>query len=257
MLADYSSQKLDFNSIRTFRDLTKPVGALEPTRLENFRERRKMFEDPGGEVPPFLYGSHYSNVGTVLYYLVRVEPFTSHAMALQSGHFDHADRMFHSVEETWSNCLLNQSDLKELTPEWFYLPEFLENARRLRLGVRQNGVGLDHVALPPWAKGSAAEFVRLHREALECEFVSTNLHSWIDLIFGFKQRGADAIDADNVFFHLTYEGAVDLAAITDPVQRRAVEVQIANFGQVPSQLFTSPHPRRLTRDEAAQARWST
>lgn len=43
--------------------------------------------------------------------------------------------------------------------------------------------------LPPWAKGSAREFIKKHREALECEYVSENLHNWIDLIFGFKQRG--------------------------------------------------------------------
>ena len=29
------------------------------------------------------YGSHYSNVGTVAFYLVRLEPFTTVALALQ------------------------------------------------------------------------------------------------------------------------------------------------------------------------------
>lgn len=31
------------------------VGALEPTRLARFRARRDTFEDPTGEIPPFLY----------------------------------------------------------------------------------------------------------------------------------------------------------------------------------------------------------
>jgi hypothetical protein len=43
--------------------------------------------------------------------------------------------------------------------------------------------------------------------------VSANLHHWIDLIFGHKQRGPAAVDADNVFYHLTYEGAVDIAKV--------------------------------------------
>ena len=40
--------------------------------------------------------------------------------------------------------------------------------------------------LPPWAK-DACDFVRQHRLALESEFVSANLHHWIDLVFGYKQ----------------------------------------------------------------------
>ena len=57
---------------------------------------------------------------------------------------------------------------------------------------------------------SAEHFVRTQREALESEHVSRNLHKWIDLIFGFKQRGEEAIKADNVFYYLTYEDEVRL-----------------------------------------------
>ena len=46
----------------------------------------------------------------------------------QGGKLDHADRLFHSMPETWNNCLTNPSDLKELTPEFFYLPDFLRCA---------------------------------------------------------------------------------------------------------------------------------
>jgi factor associated with neutral sphingomyelinase activation len=35
------------------------------------------------------------------------------------------------------------------------------------------------------------------REALECDYVSRHLHEWIDLIFGYKQRGEEAEKADN------------------------------------------------------------
>lgn len=38
--------------------------------------------------------------------------------------------------------------------------------------------------------------------------------------------------ADNVFRHTAYEGAVDLGAVADPTERRALETQIAEFGQV-------------------------
>ena len=178
-----------------------------------------------------------------MYYLVRLEPFTKHSRDLQGGNLDHAERLFHSIPEAWKNVLHNPSDVKELIPELFYLPEIFENINKIDLGVRQDGTKLDDVKLPPWAK-SAEEFVRIQREALESEYVSLNLNHWIDLIFGYKQTGEEAFEANNVFHHLTYEGAVDVDAIQDPIQRKAVEAQIANFGQMPSQIFTRPHPSR-------------
>ena len=39
VLADYASESLDLNSPATFRDLSKPVGALNPKRLEFFLVR--------------------------------------------------------------------------------------------------------------------------------------------------------------------------------------------------------------------------
>jgi factor associated with neutral sphingomyelinase activation len=70
------------------------------------------------------------------------------------------------------------------------------------------------------------------------------LHEWIDLIFGFKQQGEEAVNADNLFYYLTYENSVDLDTIKDPRERAAIENQIQEFGQTPSQLFAAPHPRR-------------
>jgi WD40 repeat protein len=80
--------------------------------------------------------------------------------------------------------------------------------------------------------------------ALESEYVSMHLHDWIDLIFGYKQRGENAKEAHNLFYYLTYEDAVNIDSIKDPVQKDAVLQQIAQFGQTPIQLFTAKHPRR-------------
>ena len=114
--------------------------------------------------------------------------------------------------------------------------------------MKQSGVALDDVLLPPWAKGDPREFIRAHREALECDFVSAHLHEWIDLIFGFKQQGQPAFEAVNVFHHLFYEGNVDIDSITDPLKKNATIGFINNFGQIPKQLFKKPHPsKKLSR----------
>lgn len=242
VLADYSSETLDFNKSSTFRDFTKPVGALDPKRFEVFEDRYRNFCDP--DIPSFYYGSHYSSMGIVLFYLLRLEPFTALHRNLQGGKFDHADRLFQSIEGTYKNCLSNTSDVKELIPEFFYMPEFLLNSNSYHLGVKQDGEPIGDVCLPAWAKGSPEEFISRNREALESEYVSSNLHHWIDLVFGYKQRGKPAVESANVFYYLTYEGAVDLDTIEDELQRLAIEDQIANFGQTPIQIFRKKHPRR-------------
>lgn len=100
--------------------------------------------------------------------------------------------------------------------------------------------------------------------------MSTHLHEWIDLIFGYKQRGPAAEEALNIFYYCTYEGgqalgshggwarrrkgggrghrgvltawsarpgAVDLDQVTDERERKALEGIISNFGQTPCQLL--------------------
>ncbi|OQR90799.1 BEACH domain-containing protein [Achlya hypogyna] len=243
VLADYTSETLDLGNPAVFRDLTKPMGALNPERLEEYWERYHSFDDP--VIPKFLYGSHYSTAaGVVLYYLVRLEPFASLHQTMQGGDFDLPDRLFNSVADVWSMCNSSMSEVKELTPEWFSTPAFLTNRNGFALGARQDGKAIGDVELPPWAHGDADRFVRLHRAALESDAVSAHLHEWIDLIFGCKQRGDEALAANNVFYYLTYYGLVDLDAIEDPLLRTAMEQQIAHFGQCPRQLFTKGHPPR-------------
>jgi WD40 repeat protein len=165
-------------------------------------------------------------------------------LCLQNGRFDAPDRMFHSVADMWESCLNNPTDLKELIPEFFTgTGDFLSNADDLDLGHRSSGERLHDVVLPPWAD-STRDFIRKHVKALESEYVSDHLHEWIDLIFGFKQQGEEAVNADNLFYYLTYENSVDLDTIKDPRERAAIENQIQEFGQTPSQLFAAPHPRR-------------
>ncbi|CAM4532733.1 unnamed protein product [Leuciscus chuanchicus] len=238
-ISDYSSSQLDLLNPASFRDLSKPIGALNTERLERLLVRYRDMPDPR-----FMYGSHYSSPGYVLFYLVRVAP--EHMLCLQNGRFDHADRMFNSVAETWKNCLEGGTDFKELIPEFYGSDSsFLKNLLGLDLGRRQGGGRVEGVDLPPWAS-DPDDFLQKQRLALESQCVSEHLHEWIDLIFGYKQKGSEAVASHNVFHPLTYEGGVDCDSIEDTDQKIAMLTQILEFGQTPRQLFTTPHPQRIT-----------
>eukprot|EP00949_MAST-11_sp_MAST-11-sp1_P002446 g2446.t1 len=256
VLTNYTSAELDLSDENVYRDLSKPIGALNQSRLEMFLERyRDMptgMEDQGIP-PPFMYGTHYSTPGYVLFYMTRVAP--AYMLKLQNGRFDAPDRAFFGIQDTWNGVMNGTGDLKELTPEFFdkdgeiaggkdRCGDFLKNSSELNLGVRQTGQRVDDVILPPWAHGNANTFVEKMRAALESDYVSNNLHKWIDLIFGYKQSGQEAVKANNLFYWLTYEGAVDLDAVTDPVEKASLEAQISEFGQCPKQLFRAPHACR-------------
>jgi len=245
VIADYKSAVLELGGKGVLRDLSRPVGALNPSLRPALVERYAALA--GGEggagcsaLPPFHHGTHYSTPGGVLHWLLRLQPFTALHRQLQGGRFDHADRLFHSVPAAWAGAWGNAADCRELTPEWFCAPEFLLNGECHSLGTRQDGQRVGCVALPPWARGDAASLVRAHAAALECDAVSAQLHGWVDLVFGCAQRGAGAVGALNVFYHLTYEGAVDLERVQDAHTRAALADQIALFGQTPQQLFTRP-----------------
>ncbi|PNF22132.1 hypothetical protein B7P43_G06803 [Cryptotermes secundus] len=241
VIQDYSSLKLNLDDSKSYRDLSKPIGALNEVRLARLKERCEEMSPP-----KFLYGSHYSAPGFVLFYLVRKYPH--YMLCLQNGRFDHPDRMFNSVPDVWKNVMTNMSDFKEVIPAFYDtegVGDFLVNTYGINFGYRHDGTKNGDVQLPPWATGPQ-DFVKKLRDALESDHVSNMLHHWIDLIFGYKQTGSEAKKADNLFYYLCYEGAVDLDSIHDLNQRHALEVQIMEFGQIPKQIFTLPHPQRRT-----------
>lgn len=93
----------------------------------------------------------------------------------------------------------------------------MKNYQNLDLGITQSKKRVGDVKLPPWAGGSPRKFLEIMKKGLESDYVSNNLHKWIDLIFGYKQRGQEAIKANNLFYHLTYEGMIDIEVIKDPI----------------------------------------
>uniref|UniRef100_A0A2K6LW53 Neurobeachin like 1 n=1 Tax=Rhinopithecus bieti TaxID=61621 RepID=A0A2K6LW53_RHIBE len=218
ILQDYTSEELDLNNPAVFRDLSKPIGVVNEKNAKAMREKYENFEDPMGTIDKFHYGTHYSNSAGVMHYLIRVEPFTTLHIQLQSGRFDCADRQFHSIPATWQALMDNPYDVKELIPEFFYFPEFLENQNQFNLGRLQVSRELvNDVILPKWAK-SAEDFIYKHRKALV---------RLLHLVIRQNNKIKDK-------------------------ERKALEGMINNFGQTPCQLLKEPHPPRLSAEEAVQ-----
>uniref|UniRef100_A0A665VYN9 Neurobeachin n=1 Tax=Echeneis naucrates TaxID=173247 RepID=A0A665VYN9_ECHNA len=240
VLTNYDSEELDLTLPGNFRDLSKPIGALNPKRAAFYAERYETWDDES--TPPHHYTTLYSTAHSTLMWMLRIEPFTTFFLNANDSKFDHPERAFSGIGRSWRNCQRDTADVKELIPEFYYLPEMFVNSNEYELGVRDDGVPVCDIELPAWAK-KPEDFVRINRMALESEFVSCQLHQWIDLIFGYKQRGPEAVRALNVFNFLSYEGAVNLDNL-DAVQREVIEMQIQLCGQIPSQLLIEPHPPR-------------
>ena len=120
------------------------------------------------------------------------------------------------------------SDVRELIPEFFFLPEMFLNNEKHDLGISQPtetrpGDRVHNVKLPLWCKNNPYQFIVHHRKALESEPVSRDINHWIDLIFGYKQRGEEAVKNLNTYYYLTYENALDVDTITDPKEKCSIE----------------------------------
>uniref|UniRef100_A0AAX7U175 Neurobeachin n=1 Tax=Astatotilapia calliptera TaxID=8154 RepID=A0AAX7U175_ASTCA len=204
VLTNYDSEELDLTLPGNFRDLSKPIGALNPKRAAFYAERYETWDDDSA--PPHHYTTLYSTAHSTLMWMLRIEPFTTFFLSANDGKFDHPERAFSGIGRSWRNCQRDTADVKELIPEFYYLPEMFVNSNEYELGMREDAVPVSDVELPVWAK-KPEDFVRINRMALESEFVSCQLHQWIDLIFGYKQRGPEAVRALNVFNFLSYEGA--------------------------------------------------
>ncbi|KAJ5077711.1 beach domain-containing protein [Anaeramoeba ignava] len=100
ILREFESADLNLSSTHTFRDLSKPMGAQNAARMKYFALKFKDLLE--SEQTPYHYGTHYSNPAVALFFLVRIEPYSSLLVHLQSGKFDLPDRLFDSYEKIFN-----------------------------------------------------------------------------------------------------------------------------------------------------------
>lgn len=96
------------------------------------------------------------------------------------------------------------------------------------------------------------------RQALEKSYTKENLQKWVDLVFGYKQKDKEAEEGYNLFCSSTYSQIVREKVESEKgnpcyaQELGCLKRKVAEFGQVPSQLFTKTLKKPKIKDMQAQ-----
>ena len=238
---------VDYN----YRDLSLPIGMLQVNEkcierkelfIEYFEEIKNQSEE-FGEQKPYYFGTNYSNPIYICNYLIRLFPFTSISIELQGGKIDTSERIFFSIPITFEMCTSLKSDVRELIPEFFYLPEMFININDINLGKRENGDKVNEVVTP--CNNNKYKFIELMKNVLENNKISSTLNNWIDLIFGYKSRGKEAETARNIFSVNSYQENVNL----EKSENKNLLLRYVEFGLIPNQIMNKECPKREKKED--------
>jgi hypothetical protein len=202
----------------------------------------------------YIYGSHYSNPLYVCHYLTRVFPYTNIGIELQGDKFDDPNRMLISVNKSFEGSTSHEGDLRELCPEFFYLPEMFVNRNNLDLKIKtkKNKDKTNDVTLPNWANNNNYIFITKLKTYLESEEVNKNINKWFDLIFGYKQKGKEAEAAFNIFIPSSYDNFDIEKEATSPDQK-IYYLRLTEFGLTPHQIIFKKFNKRKQKDNKKNA----
>ena len=236
-----------------YRDMKLPMGMMELNE-EGKKRKNEYIEDYNNVkfnrdefegMKPYYYGSNYSNPIYVCNYLMRLFPFTHISIKLQGNKLDDPNRLFLSVNQSFHNSISLKADLRELIPEFFYLPEMFLNINDINLGKLENDSLVYNVITP--CNNNAYSFTEIMKRTFENEKLSSIINNWIDLIFGNKAKGKEAENAKNVFLEESYQESIDLKTID--IDKKIIYLKRVEFGLIPSQVMSKECPKRDKKKE--------
>ena len=178
---------------------------------------------------PYLFGSHYSNAMYISHYMGRIFPYALTMIEIQGPGFDCAERLFICIDKTFFSASNEKCDVRELIPEFYFMPELFMNINKLNFGEieinnylgaityydelfeknnKQRKITVEDVLFPKWCKDNPFLFVTKCRELFENNSL-IDINSWIDIIFGYYQRGQPAQQIGNLFLPSSYDGVIN------------------------------------------------
>ena len=140
------------------------------------------------------FTTHYSSNNYISNYMIRLFPYSFCCIELQGDGFDNPNRLFFSLEATFNNIGNQKSDIRELIPEFYYLPEMFLNINCINFNARSNKEKVDNVIMIKNLKNDKLKsnennnFIFVDYMKHKLENLDKNLKNWINLIFGKYQR---------------------------------------------------------------------
>lgn len=199
---------------------------------------------------PYYYGSHFSNPIYVNHFMIRLFPYSTTMIEMQGNKFDDPQRLFLSLGNAYHSASTQKCDVRELIPEFFYLPEIFLNINKFNLGYASRidettseeiKYQVNDVRLPPWSHNDPYKLVCMMKEILESEKI--NICPWIDLIFGAAQHGKKARKCKNLFLPYSYASRIDFSKIEQ--SKRSTYRRIFELGVTPHPLFTKETQNKM------------
>ena len=219
------------------RDLSKAICLNKNAdNLGKYSLNRKLVQ--------YHFNNHYSTGGYVLFYMIRLIPFTYSQIKFQSGKFDLSERMFTSFKNLLLVFSITEEN-RELLPEMAYNFEFYLNLNKNDFGY----INCEHIQINnfnPNIKNTFVEFVIYYRQLLEGQ---EKLSKWIDNIFGYKQFN-DSDKKPNTFPRYSYKEFNNFEKekkSKKPKQKIYEDIKnsigLLTLGITPAKIFKSAHPK--------------
>ena len=158
---------------------------------------------------------------------------------LQSNNNDNiVDRSLNSFNLS-NESIINLSNNKD--------QKFKTSKTLINIGNKSNTKRVNDVLLASWSENDPRAFTKFNKKAMESPYVSTNISNWIDLVFGIRQTGKEAVKSFNIFRYICYEGNInklDAFYSSMPKDREDKLIEIRDFGQAPSIVFNKFHAKK-------------
>ena len=240
------------------RDLSKPISLNKNLTEIDYFKFKNNYESMG-----YHFNNHYASMAYVLFYLMRLIPFTNCQIKLQSGHFDSPSRIFSSLQNLLYVFRVSDEN-RELCPELFHLYECFLNLNYNDFGyIDLDKKQIHHLIINQ--KCGIIEFVINLRILLE----KKELSPWINNIFGYKQID-ETYESFNAFPTYSYEQFnnfekqkeeiyeiknknIKPEIINNMIKNIKHKIQLLELGLTPAQLFKGPHPVKENKDSKTNA----